>query len=314
MKIDRLLGILNILVEADKVTINELAERFEVSKRTIFRDLDTLNQSGIPIVTYQGKGGGISIVDGYKYNKNIFSKNDIQNIFTALSGLMSIDKSKEIISLLEKIIPNEKDNLFSKSQYLIDLSSWFDDSITQKKINDIDEAIKDNKYISLDYISKSSRKERIIEPYKLVFKQSHWYLYGFCKDKNGFRLFRINRIVSYKILNNSFQRQSIEKFELKNDFFNEYTVFQKSPISYEVMLKYRAEDEFSLTDKIDAKFFIRNSKEEEGKIIFNVDNLECTADFIISLTDKIKVVYPLKLKEIVKLKIENMMGIYKDDI
>lgn len=93
MKMDRLLGIVNILVNTDWITIKELAEKFEVSKRTISRDLDTLNKSGICIVTYSGIDGGVSVVEGYKYKKSIFSRKDITNIFTALSGLMSINKS-----------------------------------------------------------------------------------------------------------------------------------------------------------------------------------------------------------------------------
>ena len=73
MKISRLLGILNVLVNKDRVTVKELAERFEVSKRTIFRDLDTLNEAGIPIVSYSGIGGVVSVIEGYKYNKSLFS-------------------------------------------------------------------------------------------------------------------------------------------------------------------------------------------------------------------------------------------------
>lgn len=80
MKISRLLGILNVLVNKDRVTVKELAERFEVSKRTIFRDLDTLNEAGIPIVSYSGIGGGVSVIEGYKYNKSLFSKSDINKL------------------------------------------------------------------------------------------------------------------------------------------------------------------------------------------------------------------------------------------
>ena len=93
MKIDRLLGILNVLANTDRTTVQELAERFEVSKRTIFRDLDTLNESGVPIVTYSEIGGGVAVIEGYKLKSNILSKNDIKNVFTALNGLMSIDES-----------------------------------------------------------------------------------------------------------------------------------------------------------------------------------------------------------------------------
>ena len=152
MKISRLLGILNVLVNKDRVTVKELAERFEVSKRTIFRDLDTLNEAGIPIVSYSGIGGGVSVIEGYKYNKSLFSKRDIKDIFTALSGLMSINKNDELINLMAKMVP-EEDGIFSETDYLIDLSSWFQDSITHKKISDIHEAIENHICISMEYIS-----------------------------------------------------------------------------------------------------------------------------------------------------------------
>lgn len=313
MKIDRLLGILNILVNTDRITIKELAERFEVSKRTVFRDLDTLDKSGIPIITYSGIGGGVSVVEGYKYKKSVFSRNDIKNIFTALSGLMSINKSNDLLNLMAKIMPEETKTIFSESDYLIDLSSWFKDSIMQKKITSLNEAIESNKCIQIEYISKTSRKIRIIHPYKLVFKQSYWYLYGFCEESNDFRLFKINRIVSHEILNKNFNCKSIEKIDLKNDFGVTLFPPQDSKSLYDIKLEYDSINEFFLTDKIDAKFFQRNNNEEKGCIIFQVSDLDWTADFIISIQDKVKVVSPLELKEKVKLRIKKMSEIYKGD-
>ncbi|WP_291568191.1 MULTISPECIES: helix-turn-helix transcriptional regulator [unclassified Clostridium] len=314
MKIDRLLGILNILVSTERVTVQELAERFEVSKRTVFRDLDTLNKSGIPIVTYSGIGGGVSVVEGYKYKKSVLSKNDIKNIFTALSGFMSINRDNDLINLMAKVIPEETSTIFSESDYLIDLSSWFKDSITQEKISDLREAIKNHKCISLEYISKSSRKIRIIHPYKLVFKQSYWYLYSFCEDSNGFRLFKINRIASYTILDKNFECKPIEKIDLKNDFSSALFNTEGSKTIYNVTLEYDRVNEFLLTEKIDAKFFKRDGYEEKGYIIFQVSDLDWTAGLVISLMDKVKVISPAQLKEKVKLQIKNMREFYKDDI
>lgn len=314
MKIDRLLGILNILVSTERVTVQELAERFEVSKRTVFRDLDTLNKSGIPIVTYSGIGGGVSVVEGYKYKKSVLSKNDIKNIFTALSGFMSINRDNDLINLMAKVIPEETSTIFSESDYLIDLSSWFKDSITQEKISDLREAIKNHKCISLEYISRSSRKIRIIHPYKLVFKQSYWYLYSFCEDSNGFRLFKINRIASYTILDKNFECIPIEKIDLKNDFSSALFNTERSKNIYNVTLEYDRVNEFLLTEKIDAKFFKRDGYEEKGYIIFQVSDLDWTAGLVISLMDKVKVISPTQLKEKVKLQIKNMRESYKDDI
>ena len=125
MKIQRLLGILCVLTNVDKITIQELAQRFEVSKRTIFRDLDTLNCAGIPIVTYPGIGGGVSIIEGYKIDNRVLSADDTEKVFTALNGLKSIDGDTAITNLIAKLAPEKESKLFSQSQYVINLSSWF---------------------------------------------------------------------------------------------------------------------------------------------------------------------------------------------
>lgn len=315
MKIDRLLGILNVLANTDRTTIQELAERFEVSKRTIFRDLDTLSESGVPIVTYSGIGGGVAVIEGYKLKSNILSKNDIKNVFTALNGLMSIDESTDLTNLMAKLIPEETSTVFSESDYVIDLSSWFQDSITQEKVSVLHKAIKNQNCIYLEYISKRSRSERIIHPHKLVYKQSCWYLYAFCEDKQEFRLFKVNRIANYQIMDESFNCKLVEKIDFRKDFGIGLFSSQDSTSLFEVILEYEAANEFFLTDRIDAKFFHRiSSEEEKGQIRFPVSDLEWAANLVFSLQDKVKVIAPLELKEIIKIRIKRINELYKDDI
>ncbi|MGL4911031.1 MAG: helix-turn-helix transcriptional regulator [Romboutsia sp.] len=310
MKSHRLLGILNILVNIDRITIQDLAERFEVSKRTIFRDLDTLNKSGIPIVTYSGVGGGVSLVEGYKHNKTVFSKNDIKNIFIALSGLMSINKNNDLINLMAKIIPEESKTILGESDYLIDLSSWFKDSITQEKVSNLHKAIQSNRYVYIEYISKNSRRERTIQPYKLIFKQSYWYLYGLCEDNDEFRLFKINRIASYVILDKTFTCKLINNINFISNFGVNYLNEKESESFYNVILEYEAINEFALTQKIDAKLLRRSNGELKGYITLEVNNLDWATDFVMSLLDKVKVVSPPELKEKIKLKIKNISEFY----
>lgn len=315
MKIDRLLGILSVLANRPRITIQELAERFEVSKRTIFRDLDTLNESGIPIVTYSGIGGGVAVIEGYKLKSSILSKNDIKNVFTALNGLMSIDESTDLTNLMAKLIPEETSVVFSESDYVIDLSSWFQDSITQEKVSDLHKAIKNRNCIYLEYISKRSRATRIIHPHKLVFKQSYWYLYAFCEDNQEFRLFKVNRIVDFKIMDESFNCKVVEKIDFRKDLGVGLFSSQNPTSLFEVILEYDVTNEFFLTDKIDAKFFQRiNSSKEKGQIIFSVSDLEWATNLVFSLQDKVKVIAPLKLKEAIKTRIKRIKELYKDDI
>ncbi|OOM78589.1 YafY family protein [Clostridium sp. BL-8] len=315
MKIDRLLGILNVLANADRITIQELAERFEVSKRTIFRDLDTLDESGVPIVTYSGIGGGVAIIDGYKIKNNILSKNDIKNVFIGLNGLKSIDESDDLTNLMAKLIPEEINTVFSKSDYVIDLSSWFKDSITQEKVAVLHKAIKNRNCINIEYISKSSHSSRIVEPHKLVFKQSYWYLYAFCEDRQEFRLFKINRIVNLKIMNESFNCKEVERIDFRNDFSSGLFSSQDLTSLFEVILEYDALNEFFLTERIDAKFFHRgSSSKEKGQIIFSASDLEWTTNLVFSLQDKVKVIAPVELKEAIKIRIKRIYELYKDDI
>lgn len=314
VKIDRLLGILSVLADTDRITIQELAERFEVSKRTIFRDLDTLNESGVPIVTYSGIGGGVAILEGYKLKKNILSKNDIKNLFTALNGLMSIDESSSLTNLMAKLIPEETSTVFSESDYVIDLSSWFQDSITHEKVSDLHKAIQNRNCIDLEYISKRSRSRRRVQPHKIVFKQSCWYLYAFCEENQEFRLFKVNRIAAYEIMDARFNCKVVEKIDFGKNFGAGLFSSKDPTTLFEVILEYDFTNEFFLTDKIDAKFFyVVSDAKEQGQIKFSVSSLDLAANLVFSLQDKVKVIAPLALKEAVKNKIKRMNALYKDD-
>ncbi len=314
MKIYRLLGILSILTNTDRITIQELADRFEVSKRTIFRDLDTLNESGVPIVTYSGIGGGVAVIEGYKLKNSILSKNDIKNVFTALNGLMSIDENTDLTNLMAKLIPEDAKKVFSESDYVLDLSSWFKDSIIQEKVLDLHKAIENKNCIHLEYISKKSRSVRTIHPHKLIFKQSFWYLYAYCEDNQEFRLFKLSRIADYQILDASFNFKAINNIDLGTDFGLGLFSSQDQASLYEVILEYKITDEFFLTDKIDAKFFHRgNNEKEKGQIIFSVCDLDWATKLVFSLQDKVKVIAPIALKEKVKAQIRKIDLLYKDD-
>ena len=102
MKIDRLIGILSILLQEEKTTAPELAEKFEVSRRTINRDIEDLCKAGIPIRTAQGTGGGISLMDGYRMDRTILTSKDMQMILAGLRSLDSVSGSRYYSQLMEK--------------------------------------------------------------------------------------------------------------------------------------------------------------------------------------------------------------------
>ena len=127
MKIDRLIGILSILLQEEKTTAPELAERFEVSRRTINRDIEDLCKAGIPIRTAQGTGGGISIMDGYRMDRTILTSKDMQVILAGLRSLDSVSGSSYYSQLMEKIQAGSSEFISGKDSVLIDLSSWYRD-------------------------------------------------------------------------------------------------------------------------------------------------------------------------------------------
>lgn len=313
MKTDRLLGLLSILANTDKITVQELADRFEVSKRTIFRDLDTLSRTGIPIVSYPGIGGGVAVIEGYKLKNQVLSTDDIKEIFTALNGLKSIDNNSSITNLIAKLVPENETVVFSQSDYVIDLSSWFNDSIIHEKIKKLHQAIYQQKCVQLEYVSKSARLVRIVEPHKLVFKQSYWYIYAFCKEKNDFRLFKLNRIVSLEILNEQFQLRAITNIKFDENYGENLFSTERKPGSVKVILEYDISNEYALTNKFDASFFEKDIAPESktAKIHFHTADLSWVADFIFGIVDKVRVISPPELYYEVQQRLKKINSSYK---
>lgn len=312
MKIDRLLGLLSILANTDKITVQELANRFEVSKRTIFRDLDTLSRAGIPIISYPGIGGGVAIIEGYKLKNQVLSADDIKNIFTALNGLKSIDNNHSISNLIAKLVPEKENIVFSQSDYVIDLSSWFRDSITHEKAIKLHQAICKQKCVRLEYISRKDRLKRIVEPHKLVFKQSDWYIYAFCKEREDFRLFRLNRIVSFAILEMPFQLRPISNIEFESNYG--INLFSKSAKEgfFEVILEYDVANEFELTNKFDASFFEDIPQEsDKARICFYAADLSWLTDYLLGILDKVRIISPSELSNIVKQRLKKINSYYE---
>nr|WP_276322246.1 HTH domain-containing protein [Paenibacillus dendritiformis] len=136
-----MISMISVLTNKERVTIQELADKFEVSKRTIFRDLDTLNMAGIPIVSFPGIGGGISVSEGYKLNRTMLSEEDIKNLYVGLHGLRSIESEDSIQNLINKLLPKDESLILAESDIIIDLSSWFEDSEMQNKVKILHSAI-----------------------------------------------------------------------------------------------------------------------------------------------------------------------------
>ena len=179
MKLQRLLAILSLLCERDKATAQELADRFEVSKRTILRDIETLNQAGVPIITRTGRDGGIALMPHYTLDRRILSTTDKQHLASALTGLQSVARQSSITTLHAKLLPEDDQSVMP--MYAINFAPWAAGHPVQHKIEQLQQAIEEQYCMQMHYIGYDGQTERVIEPHQLVFRQASWYVWAFCQ-------------------------------------------------------------------------------------------------------------------------------------
>lgn len=210
MKVDRLVSMIMLLLDKERVGAQELADLFEVSPRTIYRDMDAINRAGIPVRSTPGVGGGFEILPQYKMDRKVFSSADLSAILMGLSNLSTLIRGDELVNALAKVksfIPADraKDIEVRASQIYIDLSPWMGDGNIQPYLNRVKTALAENRLLSFDYVDRHGNKTtRTAEPYQLVLKSSHWYFQGYCLTRNDFRLFRLTRTSNLKIEKETF--------------------------------------------------------------------------------------------------------------
>lgn len=225
MKIDRLVSIIMTLLDKRRIGARELAEMFEVSPRTIYRDIDAINMAGIPIRSISGVGGGFEIMPEYKVDKSVFSSADLSAILMGLSTLSNMARGDELANVLAKIrsfIPADKvrDLEIKTDQIRVDFNSWSGNQNIQPYLREIKTALEDHRLLSFAYIAHHGNKTvRTVEPYQLVWKSGHWYFYGYCRGRNDYRLFRLSRMSDLRIEQETFaprdyQRQTFDFQEI----------------------------------------------------------------------------------------------------
>lgn len=191
------MGLLSVLAEVEHITVQELVVRFEVSRRAIFRDIETLDDVRFPVASQSGRGGGASILKGYRQDERPLSREDIASLFTVLDRLKSLVGDGSVSVLLARLVPVPETDTCSRNRCLLDYTPWLINSIIWEKLSELHRAVCNRIVCRIDYVSKTGHWTRLIEPHKLVFKQFDWYLYVFCRERSAFRLFKFRRIVSY---------------------------------------------------------------------------------------------------------------------
>ena len=287
MKIDRLIGILSVLLQEEKVTAPELAERFEVSRRTINRDIDDLLYAGIPIRTAQGTGGGISIAEGYKMDRTILTSKDMQMILAGLRSLDSVSGSSYYGQLMEKIQARSSEFISGRESILIDLSSWYKNTLAPK-ISTIQDAIENRHLLEFYYYAQSGEGKRTIEPYYVVFKWTSWYVYGWCLKRKDYRLFKLNRMDQVK--------ETIKDFSCRNAPVPNLSSELKYPRNIVLKAIFTPDMKWRLVEEFGPGCY---EKLEDGKLLLirkyaDMDNLTM---WMLTFGDKVEVIEPQELRK-----------------
>ncbi len=302
MKTDRLIGILSVLLQKEKTTAPELAERFEVSRRTVNRDIEDLCKAGIPVSTSRGKGGGISIMDGYRMDRTILTSKDMQMILAGLRSLDSVSGSSYYGQLMEKLQAGSSEFISGRDSILIDLSSWYRESLAPK-IETIQNAIEGRHLIRFRYYAPSGESDRTVEPCYLVFRWSSWYMWGWCRDRKDFRLFKLNRMDDLLETGESFICKEAPLPDLSNE-----KIF---PGAVEVRALFDPDQKWRLVEEFGPDSFTEN---DDGRLLFRADytDMENLITWLMTFGDKAEVLEPQEARDAIGQMVQRMMIKYRE--
>ena len=303
MKIDRLIGILSILLQEDKTTAPELAERFEVSRRTINRDIEDLCKAGIPVRTVQGTGGGISIMDGYRMDRTILTSRDMHMILAGLRSLDSVSGSSYYGQLMEKIQAGSSEFISGRDSILIDLSSWYRDSLAPK-IETIQDAIGDRHMVRFRYYAPSGDSERAVEPYYLVFRWSSWYLLGWCMDRKDYRLFKLNRMDRVT--------ETDKEFVCRDAPMPDLSAEKIFPDEIKVKALFSPDMKWRLIEDFGSDCF---TEADDGRLLFTADytDMENLVTWLMTFGANAEVLEPAEARDIIRRNAEETLQLYEED-
>ena len=309
MKIDRLVSIIMILLEKERISAQELAKMFEVSTRTIYRDIEAISMAGIPVLATSGSGGGIEIMKDYKVDKKIFSTDDLSALLMGLSNISGMVRGSEVANALAKVksfIPSEKAKSIElkASQIYIDLTPWEGNASVKNALEIIKKALQENRLLIFTYIDgHGSKTSRTVEPYQLVFKSRAWYVQTFCRLKNDYRLFRLSRMSELKILEETFTPREYQK---------PFLDFEETARSLQTDIKIRIHK--SVLDRI-LDFCPYERLSQDGEDYYLADypffDSDYYYDMLLSLGDKCEILEPAHVREKLKQKIKNLAKVYR---
>lgn len=283
MKDSRLFQILYCLLEREQVTAPELAEQFEVSVRTIYRDIDALSAAGIPVYAEAGRGGGIRLMDGYSLDKAIFSEAEKETILAALQSLAAAENTGgEVLKKLSALF-----HMQTESWFEIDFSRWGMVPGEQSKFELLKSAVIQHREVRIVYAgTNGSHTTRRIQPLKLLCKSGAWYVKAYCMEKEDFRIFKISRIMELSLLEETFlpmmypEEHGIRETDLRD-----------------IILRFSADAAYRVYDEFDAS---QIERQEDGDLIARAKMPEDAwlTGYLLSFGTQVEVIEPAYLRRV----------------
>lgn len=301
MQINRLFEIVYMLLDGKVTTAKELAEHFEVSVRTIYRDIDTLSSAGIPIYATQGKGGGITLLDEYILNKSVLSESEQNEILFALQSLTVAQnpQTDKVLSKLSSLFNKNKINWIE-----VDFSPWGSNENHKCQFNALKNAIINRQVIEFEYFNTSGEKSsRKVEPVKLIFKVNAWYLQGFCLCQKAYRTFKISRMSDVRITPETFIEKPPEEMP-------EETQKQKTGNWIDLQLKVSPEGAYRVFDEFDEKEIVKN-RDGSFTIATALPESEWLFNYVLSFGTTAEVISPPIIRKTLQNKLEEITKKYK---
>ncbi|SHE50210.1 Predicted DNA-binding transcriptional regulator YafY, contains an HTH and WYL domains [Seinonella peptonophila] len=309
MKIDRLLAIIILLLNHQKMTGKELSERFEVSLRTIYRDIEAINQAGIPIISYAGKNGGFEIMEHYKLDRQQLSLKEMISMMTALQGfhtMLGDDTVKLLIEKIQSLIDKDKQTQLKKhsEQINIDFNPWRINDGAQEKLQQLRLAIDNKQQIQFMYTNLQGQDRfRTVEPFAVVLKGFAWYVYGYCTQQKDFRIFRLSRLTNLRTTDQTFTRQavSIEEIEARWGRLQANTQLK---LLFQPTIKARVFDYF-LPKEIEVQkdgTLLVTTKYHEDNWVYNM---------ILSFGAEVLVLEPENVRSIIEKRVRKIIQLYE---
>jgi predicted DNA-binding transcriptional regulator YafY len=310
MKVERLIAIIMLLLERETIPTSELSEKLEVSRRTIFRDIDALNIAGMPIMVTRGAAGGVSLMKSYKVDKKLFTPKDAQSLITSLESYNQLLENKEITNTLAKLQSMTEENDLLKQninhqKFSVDLELNEGNRSLRSLFKIIETAMNEKRYLLFNYIDKNGEgTTRKVEPYKVVFQESRWYLQAFSVERNDYRIFKLTRMSEMKLTEETFTPRDFVSLPMDG---SDWMTKEVVPVIIRI--------DKSLKDKVIERFGEKNIIGTHGNNYiakYPIADNEDGYNILLKFGGKCELIEPLSVRQNFKKYLMKIMESYED--